>query len=408
MPQPAQEELKVMRSLFIGGRTTRAVLAKGTRLSPPRVSSILERLEKRGYVQRAGKATNQRGRPSYLFQIHPEMGYTLGVAVGVDHFRVVVMNGAKEIMAKREFPLTLPTGVTPPAQAIVDQLSTQISRAMKRDFAKLRPIVALGVALPGLVDTSAGTWLLGLWLPGIARVPVVSQLRERLGLPVSIEDIARSVAVREMHHGFGRQMRNFVLLYLGAGVGSGVVMNHEIYRGFHGMAGEIGHVEHPDNTYRCVCTNVGCFETIISTTGIQRVIRDRLAEGVTSSLKFEGQDPSLDQVLEAARAGDRFAQSTLQEIGGYLGDACAILVKMFNPEGLIVSGRAAMFRDYFAEPVNQVIRRRVLPEMLEGFTTTFADHDPYHEAHGAALVAMGHYLDWRSRRKESPAVASAG
>lgn len=328
------------------------------------------------------------------------MGYAMGLAVERDHFRIVVMDGAKEIVARGEFPLALSPAGHSPAQAIIDQLNAHIARAMRRDFIKLRPIVALGVALPGLVDTQAGTWLLGLWFPGVARIPVVSQLRERLNLPVSIEDIARSVAVYEMHRGLGQRMHCFVLLYLGAGVGSGVVANRDIYRGFHGMAGEIGHVEHPSNNYRCVCTNVGCFETVISTTGIQRVIRDRLAEGVTSSLMHAGPDPSLDQVLEAARAGDRFAQSTLGEIGGYLGDACAILVKMFNPEGLIISGKAAMFRDYFAEPVNQVIRRRVLPEMLDGFSVSFADYDPDHEAHGAALVAMSRYLGWRSRRTE--------
>jgi predicted NBD/HSP70 family sugar kinase len=402
MRKPAQEELKLLRALFVGGQTTRAILAQGTRLSPPRVSSVLERLEKRGYVQKAGKATNQRGRPSYLFQIRPDMGYSLGLAVGADHFRVVVMNGAKEITVRREFPLVLPTGTPTPAEAIVDQLSAEVSKLLRRDFAKLRPIVGLGVALPGLVDTYAGTWLLGLWLPGIARVPVVSRLRERLSLPVSIEDIARSVAVYEMHRGLGQQMRSFALLYLGAGVGSGIVMNREIYRGLHGMAGEIGHIEHADNDYRCVCTNVGCFETIISATGIRRVIRDRLAEGVTSSLKYEGQNPDLDRVLEAARAGDRFAQSTLREIGEFLGDACAILIKMFNPEGLIISGNASMFRDYFAEPVDQAIRRRVLPDMLVGFRLTFADYDPYQEAHGAALVAMEQHLDWRLQQREQP------
>jgi predicted NBD/HSP70 family sugar kinase len=169
------------------------------------------------------------------------------------------------------------------------------------------------------------------------------------------------------------------------------------------MAGEIGHIQHPQNRYRCTCSNVGCLETVISTVGIQRVFRDRLAEGVVSNLQREAEDPNLDRILGAAREGDRFVQSTLREIGQFLGDACAILIKMFNPEGLIISGDGAMFREFFAEPVEQVVRRWVLPEMLEGFSMTFAEYDPFHEAHGAALVAMDHHLDWRSH---APAATS--
>lgn len=390
-----KNDLKVLHSVFTRGESTRASIALRTRLSPAKVSSILDQLEEEGYVERTGKATTRRGRPSHLYQIRPDMGYALGVAVGLDGFRIVAMDGAKDITFRREFPLTLSANAATQGQAIIDQLSAKISTVIEKDLAGVRPIMSLGLALPGLVDTHEGTWLLGLWLSGIAHVPVVSLLRERLGLPVSIDDIARSVTIYEMHRGHGQRMRSFVLIYLGSGVGSGIVINRGIYRGFHGMAGEIGHIEHADNTYRCVCNNVGCLETVISAMGIQRMFRDRLAEGVISSLQPEAGDLDLDRILEAARGGDRFTQSTLREIGQFLGDACTILIKMFNPEGLIISGKGSMFQEFLSEPVDQVIRQRVLPEMLEEFRTTFAEHDPYHEAHGAALVAMEHHLDWR-------------
>lgn len=400
--QLGQTELKVLHSVFARGESTRASIARRTRLSSAKVSSILTLLEKDGYLRRAGKAMTKRGRPSHLFQIHSDMGYALGVAVGVDRFRVVAADGAKDIVFRREFPLVLSADAATQGQSIIDQISAEITRVIAKDLAGRRPI-AVGLALPGLVDTQAGIWMLGLWLSGIAHVPVVSLLSERLGLPVSIEDIARCVAVYEMHCGHPPSVGNFVVIYLGSGVGAGIVLNREVYRGFHGMAGEVGHIEHPENAYRCICGNVGCLETVISAAGIQRVFKDRLAEGVISSLQRDGEGPDLDRILEAARGGDRFSQSTLREIGQFLGDACAILIKMFNPETLIISGEGAMFREFFAEPVEQVIRRRVLPGMLDEFSTTFAEYDPYHEAHGAALVAMDHHLDWRT---QAPAAAS--
>jgi predicted NBD/HSP70 family sugar kinase len=395
MQRLQKSEIKVLRAVFEVGRTTRRALARRSRLSLVKVSSLLGKLESEGYLLRAGKTRSAAGRPSYLFRLRPELACALGVSVGLDHFRVVGMDGAKKAFFRREYPLQLAAEPATHAQAVVDRLCEELGRILAHELPGAHQVTALGVALPGLIDTRRGTWLLGLWLSGIAHVPVVRLLSERLGLPVFIDDIARSVAVHEMHLGAGRGARDFALIYLGAGVGSGVVINRRIYRGFHGLAGEIGHVEHADNAYRCSCSNVGCLETMISSAGILRVFRDRLAEGVISTLQREAGELDLPKILAAADQEDRFARSTLREIGGFLGDACAVMIKMFNPQRLVVSGPGAAFRAYFAAPVEEVIRRRVLPEMLADYRTVFADYHSFQEAHGAALAAMNHYLDRR-------------
>jgi predicted NBD/HSP70 family sugar kinase len=395
MQRLQKSELKVLRAVFSAGKATRSALARRSRLSLVKVSSILGKLESEGFLLKDGKTRSASGRPSYLFRLRPELACALGVSVGLDHFRVVGMDGAKRAFLRREYPLQLAAEPASHSQAVVDRLSEELERILAHELPCAHQVTALGVALPGLIDTRAGSWLLGLWLTGIARVPIVRLLAERLGLPVFIDDIARSAAFYEMHLGSGRGLRSFVLIYLGAGVGSGVVINRRIYRGFHGLAGEIGHIEHADNAYRCSCSNVGCLETMISPAGILRVFRDRLAEGVISSLQHEPGELDLSKILAAADREDRFARATLHEIGGFLGDACAIMIKMFNPQRLIVSGEGSAFRGYFAAPVDEVIRRRVLPEMLADYRTVFADYQAFQEAHGAALAAMNHYLDGR-------------
>jgi transcriptional regulator of PTS gene len=393
MQQLSKSELKVLHSIFTAGRATRSALARRSRLSLVKVSSILGKLETEGCILKDGKTRAGSGRPSYLFRIRPELACALGVSVGLDHFRVVGMDGAKKAFFRREYPLQLAAEPESHAQAVVDRLSEELARILSAELPCADRVTALGVALPGLIDTRAGTWLLGLWMSGIAHVPVVRLLGEKLGLPVFIDDIARCAAFYEMLRGAGRGVRDFVLVYLDAGVGSGVVINRRLYRGFHGLAGEIGHVEHAENAYRCSCSNVGCLETVISASGILRVFRDRLEEGVISSLRRESGELDLSRILAAADQEDRFARATLREIGGFLGDACAIMIKMFNPQRLIVSGQGAMFRDYFAAPVDEVIRRSVLPEMLADYRTVFAEYEPFQEAHGAALAAMNRYLD---------------
>jgi predicted NBD/HSP70 family sugar kinase len=408
MQRLQKREIRVLQAIFAGRYATRTRIARHTRLSLVKVSSILSRLRQEGYIEQAGRMRSRTGRPSVLYRLRPELGCVVGVSFGlVDRFQIVAMDAAKRIILRRECPLELPADPANHGRALLDRLVEELDRMRGFELPAELPLMALGLALPGMVDTRRGTWLLGLQLTGITHVPVVSVLGERLGLPVLIDDVVRCLAMLELHHGQGRRSRNFVLVYLGQGMGAAIVIDHRIYRGHHGLAGEIGHLEHADNNYRCSCSNVGCLETMVSATGIQRVFRDRLAEGVISSLQREPAEPGLGDILAAARAGDRFAQSTLQEIGRFLGDSCAILIKMFNPQQLIISGTGAMFRDFFQEPVEQVIRRHVLPEMLADYRTVFADYEPFQEAQGAALAAMGHYLD-RQRAHPSESLPAKG
>jgi predicted NBD/HSP70 family sugar kinase len=106
---------------------------------------------------------------------------------------------------------------------------------------------------------------------------------------------------------------------------------------------------------------------------------------------------TLDTILEAADQGDRFAQATLQEIGRFLGRGCAMMIKLFNPQRLIVSGEGAVFSEYLREPVNQVIGREVFPEMLAGYRTVFAEYDPDGAAVGAGLLALNRLINGRIR-----------
>lgn len=392
MQSLSRSELRVLHAIFTAGQATRARISRRTRLSLVKVSSTLGKLEQEGRILRQGKTRSAGGRPSRLYRLDPRSGCTLGVSVGLDRFQVVAMDCAKRVFLRREVPLELAAEPSTHERAVIDRLSEVLDGIRRQELPEAGPLFALGAALPGMIDTRAGTWLLGLWLSGIAHVPVRRLLEERLQLPVFVEDICRSAACYQMHLGAGRGARNFVLLYLGTGVGSGVVIDRRLYRGFHGLAGEIGHIEHADNAYRCSCSNVGCLETVISPSGILRVFRDRLAEGVNSILQREAGELDLPQILAAAAQEDRFTRATLREVGGFVGEACAILIKMFNPQRLIVSGRGALLREFLAAPVDEVVRRRVLPEMLADYRTVFADYDPFQEAHGAALAAMNHYL----------------
>jgi len=402
MKRLSRDESRAVRAIFSLQQPTRASIARRTRLSLVKISSILGELEKKEYIEKVGKTKTTGGRPAYIFQLKPTIGVSIGVSIAPDCFEIGGIDGSKSLGIQERHPLSLPADPEKHVDSIVEQVASVLKKkiALQPDG---QPVVSIGIALPGMVDSRRRIWLLGLQVTGITHINLAGMFEEQLQVPVYIEDVSRTLTVLEMYKNRGKRIRNFVLVYIGLGLGTGIVINGRIYRGFHGLAGEIGHVEHADNTYRCSCNSVGCLETVVSTAGILRVFRDRLKEGVRSSLQKttmeNGPGLSLEEILAAAEGGDRVAQSTLGEIGVFLGDACATLIKLFNPQALIISGPGSIFKKYFSDSVQQVIQQRVLPEMLEDYQTVFADYRANHEARGAALLAMKCYLNSPNRHR---------
>jgi len=396
MKRLSRDEIRAARAIFSLQHPTRSSIARQTRLSLVKISSILGELEKKEYIEKVGKTKTTGGRPAYIFQLKPTIGVSIGVSIAPDCFEIVGIDGSKSVGIEEKHPLALPADPEKHVDSIVEQVASVLKKKIARQ-PDGQPVVSIGIALPGMVDSRRGIWLLGLQVTGITHINLAGMFEEQLQVPVYIEDVSRTLTVLEMYRNRGKRIRDFVLVYIGLGLGTGIVINGRIYRGFHGLAGEIGHIEHADNTYRCSCNSVGCLETVVSTAGILRVFQDRLKEGVRSSLQKttieNGPGLSLEEILAAADGGDRVAQSTLGEIGVFLGDACATLIKLFNPQALIISGPGSIFKEYFRDPLQQVIQQRVLPEMLEDYQTVFADYRANHEARGAALLAMKCYLN---------------
>jgi len=391
MKQLSRDKMRAVRAIFSQQSPTRSSIARKTRLSLVKISSILKELEIKEYIEKVGKTKTTGGRPAYIYQLKPTVGVSIGVSLAPDCFHIVGIDGSKSVEIDETHNLALPTDPDKHVDTIVERVTSVLNKKLS-SMAGQKSIVSIGIALPGMIDTRQGVWLLGLQVTGISHIDLASMFEERLRVPVYIEDVSRTLTILEMYRNRGKRIRNFILVYIGLGLGTGIVINGRIYRGFHGLAGEIGHVEHADNAYRCSCNNVGCLETVVSTTGILRVFRDRLNEGVRSILQKttieNGPGLSLEEILAAAEGGDRVAQSTLGEIGVFLGDACAILIKLFNPQALIISGPGSIFKEYFREPVQQIIQQRVLPQMLEDYETVFADYRSNQEAWGVALLAM--------------------
>ncbi|MCD8291429.1 MAG: ROK family protein, partial [Prevotella sp.] len=194
-------------------------------------------------------------------------------------------------------------------------------------------------------------------------VPLADMFSEKLGVPVAITNDANAAAIGEMIYGVARGMKNFIVLTLGTGVGSGIVVNGHLVYGSDGFAGELGHViMQRENGRLCGCGRKGCLEAYCSATGVARTAREYLSTTSTPSVlrDMKPEDITSLDVSIAAGKGDELALQVYQFTGNMLGEACADFATFMSPEAFIFFGGLTKAGDLIMEPIKKSYEEHVM------------------------------------------------
>jgi len=222
-------------------------------------------------------------------------------------------------------------------------------------------IQALSVAVPGILNVSEGLVLKAPNLRALDGLRLGEALTNELKRPVILENDANAAAVGEMWQGAGRGHRTIVCLTLGTGVGGGIILEGELWRGVDGSAAEIGHMcVNPFGGVPCPCGSHDCLEVYASATAIVRLARERLPLYSASNLGKERELTS-EKVYDAGVAGDQLALEVFRVMGVYLGAGLASLVNVINPEIMIIAGGAANGWDLFEKYMRHEVTDRNFP-----------------------------------------------
>ncbi|MCK5821569.1 MAG: ROK family protein [Bacteroidales bacterium] len=224
-------------------------------------------------------------------------------------------------------------------------------------------IIGIGIGAP-MGNINKGTIEHSADLPWKGIVPLADLIKEQINLPVLVTNDANAAAVGEMIYGGARGMKNFVIITLGTGLGSGFVVDGKLLYGQDGFAGEIGHtIVRPGRTNReCGCGRLGCLETYVSATGITRTMLKILADSIKPSVLRDlspNQLSSLD-ISKAALAGDSLAQLAFEHTGEMLGFKLADLVAHTNPEAIFLFGGLALSKGLIFEPAKRHFEENLL------------------------------------------------
>ena len=243
----------------------------------------------------------------------------------------------------------------------IDELYTELTKLMEATET-VDKIHGIGIGAPN-ANFFTGMIEDGVNLPWPTPIPLAAMMREKFGIPVAITNDANAAAIGEMTYGAARGLKDFIMITLGTGVGSGIVINGQVVYGHDGFAGELGHViSKRTNGRLCGCGRTGCLETYCSATGVARTAREfleiRTEPSVLRNIPID-QITSKD-VYDAAIAGDKIANEIFEYTGEILGEALADFTVFSAPEAFVLFGGLAKSGDLLMKPLRNSMEKNML------------------------------------------------
>jgi len=342
--EPSGDQLvasAVLGLLSSRGPSSRAELARSLGVSAATLTHVTRDLLSRGLLTELEHVASNGGRPARLLGLARPVGTAVGAKVAVDHVAVVEVGLDAQIRDSDEHPF----------DAFAPDALDRLGHLLAGVLAERSDVLGVGIGLPGSVDAQATGSVTAPTL-GWTEAPVGALLRSTLGVPVLVENDVNTLAVAERLYGVGRDHASYVVVTIGRGVGCGIVVDGEVYRGSRGGAGEIGHIPVSDDGPGCRCGSRGCLEAHV---GQDALLQTARAAGVV------GPDEGIAALRRAAESGDPRACQLYRSAGAVLGRALAGVVHTLDPEIVVLLGEGLDAWRLWEPGFEPAFRRHLMP-----------------------------------------------
>ena len=388
----------VLRHVASAGSCSRAQIAAETGLTRGTVSSLVSELIALQLVRETGETTSPRGtgRPGAALEL-ADVVVGVGIEVNVDYVAVSVEDLTGTVRYSRR---SYRDNRSSPPATVLDRLGRAARRALDTALGEgLRP-VGVSVAVAGLVEEASGTVVNA---PNLAWVdlPVAAELEARLGLPVQIENEANLAALAEHWTGAAVGIDDFVCVFGEVGVGGGIVLGGQLFKGFHGFGGEFGHILVDPDGRLCACGNRGCVETLV---GVESIAR---AAGISPVV---GRPRSLtDELVRRAEDGAPRVVRALDDVGRWLGVALASAFNLLDVRAVVLGGCFGPLAPWLVDGVRSTLEERSLAARSGSFLVLPSAFGDIAAVRGAAALPLHRVLDepWTVEAPPGPARSGA-
>ena len=346
-------KIRLIKNLYQKGASTANEICGSMGISLPTVNTLLMDLIRSGEVIKQGRAASQGGRKPDLYRLAPDAFYVLAVDLSKYAVSLALYN-CQQAPVKEKVVHNL---VLNNEAETFEQLCLHLESYISASGVPSQKIIAIGISMPGLIDSNAGINHTYLNFGGKS---LQTHLESRFPQAVFLENDARAMTLAEFKFGAAKNAQNVLGIFVGWGIGLGIVIDGKLYQGTSGFAGEFAHSPlFESQEINCTCGKKGCLEAIASGTSIVRMAEEALLLDKDSILARMAKthkgavDPNL--VVNAAKEGDQRAITILSDVGLNLGRGISMLIQLLNPELIVLGGVVAEANQYILTPIQQAL-----------------------------------------------------
>lgn len=361
-------------------------LAKST------VSVNVDRLLSAGLVREESRPDSKRKK----LKVAENAGHVVGVDIGQTHLAVGLCDLEALVLDSVRIPIAL---VQEGPEDVLEKVCGLIDDLARRAGVERKDLFGIGVGVPGPVDFARGMPVNPPVMPGWDHFPVTDFLRERFSCPVFLDNDVNVMALGERDRGVAQNAESFLFVKVGMGIGAGLVVHGEIFRGAKGAAGDIGHIGIDHDTTPCPCGNQGCLEVVAGGSALQSRAAKAAASGRSPFLAAQqasGVDLGAPTLALGAAAGDPFVVELVMESGKILGHVLAKLVNFFNPSVIVVGGRFAHLGERYIASIREAVYRRSTPLATSDLVIKRTQLGDEGAVVGAAVLVLDEILSHRN------------
>ena len=383
----------VLDAIRSSGATSRVELAERTGLTAQTISVIVRRLLTDGLVREDGAQPSAGpsggGKPRTSLRVEPTAGYAVGLHFDPGRIAAVLVDLAGSVVAetRREVHHSVQ-----PEEAVA-LMGRAVRKVVRDGRIPQRRLLGVGLACPGPIDQDLGLVLYPPRLAGWEQVPLATLLAESTGTQVTIDNDATAAAIGERWSGVARNVGNFVYVYMGTGIGGGLYLGNQVYRGPFRNAAEIGHISVAPDGPECYCGNRGCLEAVACPAAMVADVHRLLEEGGGGALAgaYAKAPESVDHeaVCAAAAAGDPLARSVVDKVAGHLADVAVGVANMLDVELMVLGGPAlGAVGEIYRAAVAEALARRPIARRVHQTSVSLSPAGSDAGAIGAAALVF--------------------
>ena len=335
------------------GPISRTEVARLSGLSPASVSGITADLIERDLVKEIGAGESRGGRRPVLLALNPRGGFVIGLKLSETNIAGVLTDLEATVVNNHHMPINGRI-----LEKTLDAMADMVNALIHKANIDQEQLLGIGVGLAGVLDAQRGI-LRYSPIFGWRDVPISDLLFDRTGVPVYVDNDVNTLTLTEKWFGKGQGKDSLLTVTIGRGVGLGIIVNGQLYRGFEGGAGEFGHTVIDPAGSLCDCGNRGCLETFVSDPALLRMAAEAVIRG-----ELPNSVQTLDDLLAEAQGGNPAACAIYASAGEVLGRGIANLANIFSPQLIIVSGEGVQAGDLIFDPMREAIARHVMPGFI--------------------------------------------